>query len=181
MLTCISSFRDDDETRGHSLFCGLSAFLPWLRSALARSAHCASSLRRCSCKPVPPASPLTGAARVALGPEVPAYFSNKQDLVERIMHTAKDCQDPLWPLPLHQPYKKLLHSDHADINNCGSSGLGGAITAALFLEEFMVQSCPWVHIDLMAYNTKSSPGHPLGGEAMGLWTMAKVIADYFKE
>ncbi|MBX3486297.1 MAG: leucyl aminopeptidase family protein [Candidatus Paracaedibacteraceae bacterium] len=111
---------------------------------------------------------LTGAARIALGTELPALFSNCNESAEGILAQGRDCDDQLWRMPLYQPYKKHLKSLVADLNNVGKSSYGGAITAALFLEQFVEKNCPWVHIDLMAWNVASLPGRPEGGEAMGL-------------
>lgn len=111
---------------------------------------------------------LTGAARVALGADLPAIFCNDDAIWTLLNQSAKAFQDPLWRLPLHQPYAKTLKSSVADLNNVGKSSYGGAITAALFLEHFVTPVCPWVHVDMMAYNLGSSPGRPEGGDAMGL-------------
>lgn len=110
---------------------------------------------------------LTGAARIALGGELPALFCNDDATADAVLAAADRTGDPLWRMPLHQPYRKLLDTPFADIVNAASKPLGGAITAALFLQDF-VDAGAWAHIDVMAYNTSSSPGHPEGGEAMGL-------------
>jgi len=111
---------------------------------------------------------LTGAARVALGPDLPALFSNDDDLARGLAHHADDVRDPLWRLPLHAPYAELLDSRIADISNSASSPHAGAITAALFLDRFVPDGVPWAHFDLMAWNQRSRPGRPAGGEAMAL-------------
>jgi len=111
---------------------------------------------------------LTGAARVALGTELPAIFSNDTKLIQQIIHSANTVADPLWQLPLFDLYRDSLNSPIADINNCGTDSYGGAITAALFLKEFVPQNIPWLHFDMMAWNLKSRPGRPQGGEAMAL-------------
>ncbi len=113
---------------------------------------------------------LTGAARVAVGTEIAAFFSNDDTLADALMHHAKTPCDPLWRLPLHAPYKAMLDSDIADLANSSESGYAGAITAALFLQAF-VRHRPWVHFDIMAWNTRQRPGRPKGGEAMGLRTV----------
>jgi leucyl aminopeptidase len=120
---------------------------------------------------------LTGAARVALGTELPALFCNDDRLADRFLDKAQTEEDPLWRLPLHRPYRRLLESKVADLNNVSSGGYGGAITAALFLQEFVRDKTPWAHIDLMAWNTGSRPGRPEGGEAMALRAAFAVIAD----
>lgn len=111
---------------------------------------------------------LTGAARVALGTEVPGFFCNDDTTATGLQtHSEQEC-DPIWRLPLHQPYRELLDSRIADMVNSASTGFGGAITAALFLQAFVPDDIPWAHFDLMAWNTRSKPGRPEGGEAMGL-------------
>ncbi len=111
---------------------------------------------------------LTGAARVALGTDMPACFTNNDALAKDVLSQSHTQQDPLWQLPLHQPYAKKLKSDIADTNHIGGGSYGGAITAALFLEKFVGKDIPWMHVDMMAWNVASSPGHPKGGEAMGI-------------
>jgi leucyl aminopeptidase len=124
---------------------------------------------------------LTGAARVALGTEVPALFSNDDALAERLLSHAASQGDPLWRMPLHQPYRRLLESAVADMNNVSRGSFGGAITAALFLETFMEPGIPWAHIDLMAWNLSSRAGRPEGGEAMGLRAAFAMISALVEE
>jgi leucyl aminopeptidase len=111
---------------------------------------------------------LTGAARAALGPEVPAMFCNDDALANGILDSAQHVADPVWRMPLHQAYKSMLDSKVADLANGAGSPYAGAITAALFLESFVASSIPWAHFDIMAWNIASKPGRPAGGEAMGL-------------
>lgn len=111
---------------------------------------------------------LTGAQRIALGTELPGVFCNSPKLMQALQLQADAEKDPLWPLPLHQPYRQELSSDVADLLSTGKSGYGGAITAALFLEQFLNDRPNWIHIDAGAYNLSSKPGKPKGGEAMGL-------------
>jgi len=111
---------------------------------------------------------LTGAARIALGADLPALFSNNDLLAQEILEMGLIHEDNLWRMPLYQPYKALLKSNIADWNNISKSSYGGAITAALFLESFIGENIPWCHIDLMAFNTSSRTARPEGGEAMGL-------------
>lgn len=118
---------------------------------------------------------LTGAARVALGPEVPPFFTDDDLLAETLGKAAARSADPLWRLPLHKPYRAMLDSPVADINNAGEGGFAGAITAALFLKEFVAQATSWVHLDVYAWNAKTRPGRPQGGEAMGLRALAEVL------
>ncbi|WP_119167473.1 leucyl aminopeptidase family protein [Algihabitans albus] len=118
---------------------------------------------------------LTGAARVALGTDLPALFSNNDDLAAAALAAAAREADPLWRLPLHQPYQRFLESKVADLSSTGSSGFGGAITAALFLERFVPEGAPWIHVDLMAWNTAGRPGRPEGGEAQGLRALYALV------
>jgi leucyl aminopeptidase len=114
------------------------------------------------------AATLTGAARVALGPDLPALFCNDDDVAEALLRHGKAEDDPMWRLPLHKGYRALLDSKVADINNMGSGGYAGAITAALYLQEFIDPGMRWAHIDTMAWNTRDRPGRPEGGEAFCL-------------
>jgi leucyl aminopeptidase len=111
---------------------------------------------------------LTGAARVALGPELPAMFCNRDELAAGAMAAARAEQDPLWQLPLWQPYTSMLDSRIADLANGGVSRQAGAITAALFLQQFVPHFTPWLHLDVYAWNDSDRPGRPQGGEAQGL-------------
>jgi len=122
---------------------------------------------------------LTGAARVALGPELPALFCNNDDLAAGLLEAAEEEKDPLWRLPLHQPYREMLDSRIADIANASDSTFAGAVTAALFLRAFVPETIPGAHLDLMAWNTKARPGRPEGGEAMGLRAVYRYLRGRF--
>lgn len=111
---------------------------------------------------------LTGAARVALGTELPALFCNNDDTAAAILAASKNAHDPLWQLPLFDDYDRHLDAGYAALSSTGLSGYGGAITAALFLRRFAGKTSNWAHIDVMAWNLSSRPGRPKGGEAMGL-------------
>jgi leucyl aminopeptidase len=111
---------------------------------------------------------LTGAARVALGPELPALFSHDDALAAALTDAGTAAGDPLWRMPLWAPYKDMLKSTIADINNAGEGGFAGAVTAALFLDRFVEQDMRWAHVDLFAWNPVSKPGRPKGGAAMTL-------------
>jgi leucyl aminopeptidase len=117
---------------------------------------------------------LTGAARVALGTDLPAMFCNRDDVANALAESAERVHDPLWRMPLHRPYRELIDSRIADIANSSGAPYGGAITAALFLQDFVPAETPWVHFDLMAWNLRARPGRPEGGEAMGL----RALLDY---
>jgi leucyl aminopeptidase len=111
---------------------------------------------------------LTGAARIALGADLMPVFSNRDEVAEQIRQAGEEVEDPMWVMPLFQPYRKLIESPIADINNSGTSSYGGCITAALFLEHFVDPETPWVHIDTFAWNQSNRPGRPQGGEALSL-------------
>lgn len=111
---------------------------------------------------------LTGAARIALGPDLMPVFSNRDEVAQQIRLAGEAVEDPMWVMPLFQPYRKLIESPIADINNSGKSSYGGCITAALFLEHFVEPEIPWVHIDTFAWNQSDRPGRPQGGEALSL-------------
>jgi leucyl aminopeptidase len=111
---------------------------------------------------------LTGAARIALGADLPPLFSNRDEVARGIQQAGDEVEDPLWTMPLYQPYNKQIESPIADLNNTGKTSYGGCITAALFLEHFVEPEIPWVHIDTFAWNQSNRPGRPQGGEALGL-------------
>ncbi len=111
---------------------------------------------------------LTGAARVALGTDLPALFCNDDKLANDLVDAGTAVGDPMWRLPLWRPYRGLLDSKVADINNVSEGGFGGAITAALYLQEFVRDETPWAHFDIMAWNVSAKPGRPVGGEAQAL-------------
>ena len=111
---------------------------------------------------------LTGAARVALGPELPALFANRDDVANALLQAAADTRDPLWRMPLWRPYLTMLESHVADLANSGASRHAGAVTAALYLERFVPETQAWAHLDVYSWNDSDKPGHPRGGEAQGL-------------
>ncbi|WP_114240574.1 M17 family metallopeptidase [Dyella sp. C9] len=111
---------------------------------------------------------LTGAARIALGPDLPALFANRDDVADKVLAAGRTVSDPLWRLPLWRPYRKMLESYLADMANSGTSRHAGAITAALYLERFVPEDTPWLHLDTYAWNDADRPGRPRGGEALGL-------------
>jgi leucyl aminopeptidase len=111
---------------------------------------------------------LTGAARVALGPDLPATFVNDDALADDLATAARDVQDPLWRMPLWDGYNDMLKSDLADMVNSAEGGMAGAVTAALFLRRFVPEGTPWAHLDTFAWRPAAKPGRPKGGEALGL-------------
>lgn len=123
---------------------------------------------------------LTGAARIALGLDVPVYFSNSDQLANEVKEAQEHSGELLWRLPLYAPYRPHLDSYIADMSNCSESHYGGAIHAALFLQEF-VSNTPWLHIDMMAWNLRSRPGRPEGGEVIGLATIFEFIKHNHKQ
>ncbi len=120
---------------------------------------------------------LTGAARIALGTDIPAVFSNNNVLAQQLVSVAEAESDPLWQLPLWHGYREMLKSHVADLNNAPDSSYAGAITAALFLQEFVSRCKNWIHIDTMAWNITDRPGRPVGGEALGL----RAIVSFLKK
>ena len=111
---------------------------------------------------------LTGAARVALGPDLPALFSNDDAMADALLRFGNIVHDPLWRLPLWSGYDDWIKSPIADMNNVASKPMAGATVAGLFLQRFVGPGVPWIHIDLYAWNDQSRPGRPEGGEAMAM-------------
>lgn len=107
---------------------------------------------------------LTGAARVALGPDLPPFFSDSETLCEKIETAARAMHDPVWRLPLWKPYLSMMESKSADINNAGAGGFAGSITAALFLKQFVTKTAEYVHFDIYGWNPAAKPGRPEGGD-----------------
>ena len=122
---------------------------------------------------------LTGTCRVALGTELPGLFTNQTDLAAQLCQAGESVTDPVWPLPLHAPYKEYLKSNIADLVNCPPSPMGGAIVAALYLQSFVSDSTSWCHFDIMGWNTRALPGRPIGGEAMGLRAVFKFLQEKY--
>jgi leucyl aminopeptidase len=124
---------------------------------------------------------LTGAARVALGPELPAVFSNDVQLTEAIRRCGDLEVDPVWPLPLWDAYDEELSSRIADLNNVAGSAFAGAIFGGLFLRRFVTATPSWAHFDLYAWNPRERPGRPVGAEAQCLRLADRLIAERFGE
>jgi leucyl aminopeptidase len=122
---------------------------------------------------------LTGAARIALGPDLPALYSNDEALAGDWLGAGERSRDPLWRMPLWRPYLRYLTSGIADIANGSSSSMAGSVTAALYLERFVPAGQAWGHVDVYAWNDSDRPGKPAGGEAQGLRaTFAMLQARY---
>lgn len=119
---------------------------------------------------------LTGAARVAIGIEMAALFTNNDRIASELMDASQKVDDPLWRMPLFAGYEELLNSNIADLANSSASPYAGAIVAALFLQRFINKEIPWVHFDVMAWNVGSKPGKPEGGEAMGLRAVIEYLS-----
>ena len=119
---------------------------------------------------------LTGAARAALGPDLPALFCNDDALAGRLLAAGQDAQDPMWRLPLHDGYESWLDSPFADLSNVSQKPMAGAITAALFLRRFVPPGIPWAHLDLYAWNDMNRPGRPEGGEAQCARALHSLVA-----
>jgi leucyl aminopeptidase len=118
---------------------------------------------------------LTGAARVALGPEVPPFFTDDDALAAELSSACAAENDPLWRLPLWRPYDQMLDSKVADLNNVSTGGQGGAITAALFLRRF-VAAKSWLHLDIFAWTASAKPGRPEGAECQSARALYAMLA-----
>jgi leucyl aminopeptidase len=122
---------------------------------------------------------LTGAARIALGPDLPALFANRDDLLASLEAAAKDVEDPLWRMPLWDGYDDMLKSDTADLANATGSTMAGCITAALFLRRFVPNEIAWAHLDTFAWRPKGKPGRPKGGDALGLRAAFAMLSERY--
>jgi leucyl aminopeptidase len=118
---------------------------------------------------------LTGAARIALGPDLPAMFSNRDELASALEASARDVEDPVWRMPLWEPYDEMLKSDIADMANASNSPMAGCITAAMFLKRFVPDEIAWAHFDTYAWRDAAKPGRPKGGDALGLRTVFALL------
>jgi leucyl aminopeptidase len=122
---------------------------------------------------------LTGAARIALGPELPALYANDEAVAAQWLEAGGVARDPVWRMPLWRPYLRYLTSNVADIANSGPSKMAGSIAAALYLERFVPEGQPWAHLDVYAWNDSDRPGRPTGGEAQGLRSAFAMLASRF--
>jgi leucyl aminopeptidase len=122
---------------------------------------------------------LTGAARVALGPELPALFGNDSDLVDALARHGREQHDPVWPMPLWASYEDELSSKVADLNNVSPSSFAGAVFGALFLKRFVAERTPWLHFDMYAWNARERPGRPIGAEVQCIRALFALLAERF--
>jgi leucyl aminopeptidase len=122
---------------------------------------------------------LTGAARVALGTEIPPFYTDDDALAASLARAAVSENDPLWRMPLWRPYDQLLESKTADINNVASGNFGGSITAALFLRRFVSAAKAWLHFDIYAWNQTGKPGRPEGGECQGARALYRLLVQRY--
>jgi leucyl aminopeptidase len=124
------------------------------------------------------AATLTGAARVALGPDLPALFANEEALADSLLAGGQAAGEPLWRLPLHPGYESWLDSAVADLSNVASKPMAGAIIGGLFLKRFIPNDIPWGHLDVYAWNDSARPGRPEGGEATGLRALRRGLMSH---
>ena len=122
---------------------------------------------------------LTGAARVALGPELPPFYTDDEAFAGEIAAASQALHDPLWRLPLWKPYAKNLASKVADTNNVTSDGFAGSVTAALFLQGFVSKARAWAHFDVFGWRPQAGPLGPAGGEAQGIRALHRVLSGRF--
>jgi len=122
---------------------------------------------------------LTGAARVALGPDLPAFFANSDQLARLVEDASRKVEDPIWRMPLWEGYSELLKSDVADFANASNSTMAGCITAALFLKKFVPDEVEWAHLDTYAWRDAAKPGRPKGGEALGLRAIFSALSERY--
>ena len=119
---------------------------------------------------------LTGAARVALGPDLPPFYTGDEALASELVAASVAVEDPLWRMPLWRPYDARLASKIADINNVTTDGFAGSVTAALFLKRFVERTPGWAHFDIFAWNPSDRPHGPAGGEAQGIRALERIIS-----
>jgi leucyl aminopeptidase len=123
---------------------------------------------------------LTGAARVALGPDLPPFFTDDEDLADDLADASLEVDDPLWRLPLHKGYERMLKAQIADLTNAPAGGMAGAITAALFLKRFVAKDRTWLHLDIFGWSQSERPHSPVGGEAQGIRALYRYLQTGWK-
>jgi leucyl aminopeptidase len=119
---------------------------------------------------------LTGAARVALGPDLPPFYTDDEALAAELAAAGATAADPVWRMPLWTPYDRKLASKIADMNNVTSDGFAGSVTAALFLKRFVERAASWVHFDIFGWNPADRPHGPAGGEAQAIRALEAVVS-----
>jgi leucyl aminopeptidase len=122
---------------------------------------------------------LTGAARIALGPELPAVFGTREATVEALLRHGRQLADPLWPLPLWTGYDDELSSKVADLNNVSGSTFAGSIIGGLFLRRFVTAAQDWLHVDLYGWNPKDRPGRPVGAEPQAVRALYALLVERY--
>ena len=122
---------------------------------------------------------LTGAARVALGPDLPPFYTNDETLAADVARFAKQEHDPLWRMPLWPPYDSWLDSKVADINNAPSGGFAGSIICALFLQRFVTDAKRWLHVDIYGWTPSAKPARPEGGECQAARAIYKLLSERY--
>jgi len=115
------------------------------------------------------------AARIALGPDLPAFFASDETLAADVQAASGEVEDPLWRMPLWEPYSEMLKSDIADVANAGGAPMAGCITAAMFLKRFVPDAIAWAHLDTYAWRDAASSGRPKGGDALGLRAIFELL------
>jgi leucyl aminopeptidase len=122
---------------------------------------------------------LTGAARVALGADIPPFYTDDDALASALAKASASENDPLWRMPLYRPYDQLLESKVADINNVTNSSFGGSITAALFMRRFVTEARAWLHFDIFAWNQTTRPGRPEGAECQAARALYALLVERY--
>jgi leucyl aminopeptidase len=122
---------------------------------------------------------LTGAARIALGPELPALFGTRVETVEAALRHGRRLADPLWPMPLWSGYEDEIASKVADVNNVSGSTFAGAVIGGLFLRRFVTATPDWLHLDLYAWNPKDRPGRPVGAEPQAVRALHALLVERY--
>jgi leucyl aminopeptidase len=121
---------------------------------------------------------LTGAARVAVGSDIAPFFSGSEAFASALLSGCHDAQDPVWELPFWDPYEAMIEPDIADLDNAPAGGLGGAITAALFLRRFVDDPEKYAHFDIFAWSAQNAPGRPKGGNSTGVRAVFEALPKF---
>jgi len=122
---------------------------------------------------------LTGAARVALGPDVPPFYTDDDGLAAALAAGSAEVADPLWRMPFWTPYEPLIEPGIADLDNAPSGGMAGSVTAALFLRRFVTDARDWLHVDLYGWNPKDRPGRPVGAEPQAVRALYALLTERY--